>query len=408
MKAEILSIGTELLLGSITDTNASWLAQELPLLGVDLYYISAVGDNRTRLTETLRRAWERSDFIICTGGLGPTDDDLTREAISDFLGEPMEVVPAVATALREWFGKRGVVMPEKNVKQATLVASAQALENPVGTAPGWWIERDGRILVTMPGVPYEMKQMWQNQALPRLRSHLSGEIIYSRTLKVLGKGESAVEQELEDFLASSNPTVATYAKEDGVHVRLTAKAPDEATAKDKIFELEIKVRDRLGTLIYGSDDETLEGVIGGMLQDRNLTLALIEVGTGGFATGLLSNAPNTVDFFKGSLISQQISVLTDWGIDPEVLTAANLISKEVAEALAVAARQQLAADVGLALCVVPGPVEFGGKPAGTIIGAVDLQGIVHSNEYNFRTKPSEVKRFAAINALNLLRRALLK
>jgi nicotinamide-nucleotide amidase len=378
------------------------------MLGVDLYYISAVGDNRTRLVETLQRAWQRSDLIICTGGLGPTDDDLTREAISDLLGEPMVVVPEVAQALRAWFAARGVVMPEKNVKQATLIASSQALENPVGTAPGWWIARDGHIIITMPGVPYEMKQMWENQAIPRLRTLLKGDYIYSRTLKILGKGESAVEELVKDYIANPNPTTATYAKEDGVHLRLTAKAPDEATARDMIFELEMQIRAHLGTLIYGADDETIEGVIGEMMQDRTLTLGVAEIGTGGYATGLLSNASNVSDFFKGGLISQQPAVLTQWGVAADLVDETKLVSKEVAAALATAARQQLASDVGLALAIAAGPADFGGKPAGTIIVSLDFQGSLHSYEFNFRTKPSEVKRWAALNALNILRRAMLK
>lgn len=408
MKAEILSIGTEILLGSITDTNASWLAQQLPLLGIDLFYISAVGDNRTRLVETLQRAWERSDLIICTGGLGPTDDDLTREGISDLLNEPMQVVPEVEQALREWFAGRGVKMPEKNAKQATVVTSGQLLENPIGTAPGWWVERDGRIIIAMPGVPFEMKQMWQNQAMPRLSKHLSGEIIFSRTLKVLGKGESAVEDMVKDFIGSTNPTLATYAKDDGVHLRMTAKAPDEATARDKIFEMEIKVRTLLGTLIYGTDDETLESVIGELLFDREYKLAVGEIGTGGYTTNLIGQASNLDRFFKGGLVSQQADVLASWNISAELLAQTPLVSKPIVEALAIAVREKLGADVGLGVCAVPGPAEMQGVAAGTIVVGVDLNGSVTSYLFTFRTKPSEVKRFAAINALNLLRRSLLK
>lgn len=408
MKAEILSIGTEILLGSITDTNASWLAQQLPLLGIDLFYISAVGDNRGRLVETLRQAWERSDLIICTGGLGPTDDDLTREGISDLLNEPMQVVPESEKALRDWFAGRGVKMPEKNVKQATIVPSGQLLENPIGTAPGWWVERDNHIIVAMPGVPFEMKQMWQTQAMPRLSQHLSGEVIFSRTLKVLGKGESAVEDMVKDFIASTNPTLATYAKDDGVHLRITAKAPDEATARDKIFEMEIKVRTLLGTLIYATDDETLENIIGELLVDRSLTLAIGEIGTGGYTTNFLGQATNLDNFFKGGLVSQQPDVLANWNISPELLEGSPLVSQPIAEALAIAVREKLGAEVGLGVCAVPGPAEKQGVAAGTIVVGIDLNGNVTSHIFTFRTKPSEVKRFAAINALNLLRRALLK
>ncbi len=160
MRAEILSIGTELLLGNITDTNATFLAQQLGGLGIDLYFVSTVGDNQQRIVETLRRAWERADLIITTGGLGPTEDDLTRESIAELLGETMQVVPELETELRAFFTGRGVAMPERNIKQATLIPSAKTLRNPVGTAPGWWTERDGHIIVSMPGVPHEMMRMW--------------------------------------------------------------------------------------------------------------------------------------------------------------------------------------------------------------------------------------------------------
>lgn len=408
MKAEILSIGTELLLGQITDTNAAWLAQQLPDLGVDLYYISQVGDNRQRLTETLQRAHNRSDLVICTGGLGPTEDDLTREAISDLLGEPMAVQPELEKALRGYFGGRGIEMPERNVKQATLIKSAQALDNPVGTAPGWWVENDKRIIVCMPGVPHEMKTMWQNQVVPRLQTGTSAGFILSRTLKILGKGESAVEEMVQDYIRSTNPTLATYAKNDGIHLRITAKAADEATARDLVFELEIKLRERLGTLIYGQDAETLEGVIGMMLQDRSLFLGVMEAGTGGALSALLNEAPQSPTFFRGGLVSQQPDMLAAWGVDPALLEEHSILSKPVAEAMASAARLALATEVGLAVCAASRPDSFKDTPAGHIVMAVDLRGTLKSSELNYRSNPSEIKRLGSIFGLNLLRRELLK
>jgi len=193
MKSEIVSVGTELLLGQITDTNASYLAQRLSPLGIDLYYISQVGDNQARLVEVLGRAWGRSDLVIVTGGLGPTEDDLTREAIAQLLGEAMAVDPGLERNLREFFTRRGVPMPSRNIKQATLIPSAQAITNPIGTAPGWWVERQGRTLVAMPGVPHEMRRMWENEVEPRLRQRSGGAVIFSKTLKVIGLGESAAE-----------------------------------------------------------------------------------------------------------------------------------------------------------------------------------------------------------------------
>jgi nicotinamide-nucleotide amidase len=408
MKAEILSIGTELLLGQIVDTNAQWLAEQLPALGIDLYYISQVGDNQGRLVDTLRTAWERSDFIICTGGVGPTDDDLTREAISELVDEEMVIQTEVADSLREYFGKRGIKMPEKNVKQASLIPSGQFLDNPIGTANGWWVQKEGRIIVAMPGVPHEMKQMWENQVLTRLKPILPGDIILSRTLKILGKGESAVEETVKELITSNNPTMATYAKPDGVHLRITAKAESENIARDMIFELEIKARTLLGTFIYGDDDETIEGVVGVMLSDRNFTLGVMEAGTGGTASALLTDAPGSINFYRGGLVSQQRSMLTGWGVDGNLLETHGIMSKEVAETMATAVRHQMGAEAGLAICAAAGPDNFEGKTPGHIILAVDLNGQIESTELNYRTKPSEVKRLSAIYSLNLLRRALLK
>ena len=168
MRGEIVSVGTELLLGHITDTNAAWLAQELSKLGIDCFYVSQLGDNLGRLTDHLRLAWSRSDLIVMSGGVGPTEDDLTREAIAGLLGEEMHVIPELEADLRRFFERRGIQMPERNVKQATRIASARTLANPVGTAPGWFVERDGKIIIAMPGVPGEMFRMWEHEVVPRL------------------------------------------------------------------------------------------------------------------------------------------------------------------------------------------------------------------------------------------------
>ena len=187
MRAEIISCGTELLLGHITDTNATYLAQSLASLGIDLFFVSEVGDNQGRIVETLRRAWERSDLVVMTGGLGPTEDDLARESISAMLGETMQVDPELEAELRAMFAARSSVMPERNIKQATLIPSAQVLRNPRGTAPGWWVEKDGHIIVAMPGVPREMYYMWENEVIPRLASFTGG-LIFTRILTCLGVG----------------------------------------------------------------------------------------------------------------------------------------------------------------------------------------------------------------------------
>src|SRR5947209_13275711 len=240
MRAEIISCGTELLLGHITDTNATYLAQSLASLGIDLYFVSQVGDNQGRIVETLRRAWERSELIIVTGGLGPTEDDLARESISALLGETMQVDPRLEEELRRIFAVRHAQMPERNIKQATLIPSAQALPNPRGTAPGWWVEKDGRIIVAMPGVPKEMFRMWEQEAIPRLKPYTGG-LIFTRILRVSGMGESAVEERLDGLIHNTNPTLATYAKADAIDVRITAKADTSEEAERQVSEMEAQV-----------------------------------------------------------------------------------------------------------------------------------------------------------------------
>src|SRR5947209_16391945 len=245
MRAEIISCGTELLLGHITDTNATYLAQSLASLGIDLYFVSQVGDNQGRIVETLRRAWERSDLVVITGGLGPTEDELAREAISEMIGETMQVDPELEEELRAMFAARNSVMPERNIKQATLIPSAQVLRNPRGTAPGWWVERDGHIIVAMPGVPREMYRMWEQEVVPRL-GKLTGGLIFTRILRVSGLGESTVEERLDALLHNTNPTIATYAKSDAVDVRITAKAKTRQQAEERVAAMEAQARRVLG------------------------------------------------------------------------------------------------------------------------------------------------------------------
>src|SRR5438067_13199327 len=255
MRAEILSCGTELLLGHITDTNATYLAQSLASLGIDLYFVSQVGDNLGRIVDTLKRAWERSELIIMTGGLGPTEDDLARESISTLLGETMQVDPQLEAELRNTFAGRHAYMPERNLKQATLIPSAQALPNPRGTAPGWWVEKDQHIIVAMPGVPREMYRMWEKEAIPRLQPYTGG-LIFTRILRVSGLGESAVEERLDPLLHSNNPTIATHAKSDAIDARITAKAVTSEEAERLVTDIEVQVRQILRHHVFGTGKDT--------------------------------------------------------------------------------------------------------------------------------------------------------
>src|SRR3989440_4347659 len=300
MRAEIISCGTELLLGHITDTNATFLAQSLSALGTDLYFVSQVGDNQGRIVETLQRAWERSDLIIMTGGLGPTEDDLARESISALLGEKMQVDPILENELRNYFSNRRIRMPERNVKQATLIPSAKVLPNPVGTAPGWWVEKDGHIIVAMPGVPREMYRMWEQEVIPRLKPYTGG-LIFTRILRVSGLGESAVEERLDGLIHSTNPTLATYAKSDAIDVRITAKAETSEEAERQVAEMEVQVRQILRHHIFGTGKDTLQSVVGALLQARQQSLAVMESITGGLLSSTITDVPTSSRYFIGGV-----------------------------------------------------------------------------------------------------------
>jgi nicotinamide-nucleotide amidase len=294
VRAEILSIGTELLLGQIVDTNAQYLAARLADLGIDCLYISTVGDNPARCRETLERALGRSDLVISTGGLGPTEDDLTRETIAAVLGEEPAVDPTLERELREWFAGRGVPMPERNRKQAWLIPSARALPNPNGTAPGWDVRKNGKRIIAMPGVPREMTYMWERHVEPTL---VAGVVLRSRTLKMLGIGESTAEETLGELVRSTAPTVVTKAKNDGVHVRITDKDPDAAAMDARIARMEAVVRERLGEYVWGTDDDTLGSVIARALGERGWRLATAESLSGGDVARALAESPASASWY---------------------------------------------------------------------------------------------------------------
>lgn len=404
MKAEILSIGTELLLGQIVDTNANFLAQQLPALGIDLFFVSQVGDNLGRLADTIRRGLERSDVVICTGGLGPTEDDLTREAIAVVFGEELQVQPELEAELRAYFRRTGRVMPERNVKQAATIASSSYLPNPVGTAPGWWVERggDGKIVTAMPGVPHEMRKMWQEQVMPRLARRVGAGSIASRTLKLIGIGESHAEEALGDLVRSTNPTLATYAKNDGIHLRLTSKAPTRQDAELLLAEFEPRVRARVDRWSYGTDADSFPVVVGGLLRQRGLSLAVAESATGGQLSALITDAPGASDYFRAGYVAYTRAAKELLGVPPGLLDEHGTISAATTRALAHAARASSEADVAIATTGVAGPGPAEGKEAGTLFLAVDVQGSVTETSARYTTTRGEFQRRGALQALALL------
>ena len=403
MRAEILSCGTELLLGHITDTNATYLAQSLAALGIDLYFVSQVGDNQGRIVETLQRAWERSNLVIMTGGLGPTEDDLARESISALLGETMRVDPVLEAELRGLFATRNAVMPERNIKQATLIPSAQAIPNPLGTAPGWWVEKDGHIIVAMPGVPREMYRMWEQEVIPRLSPYTGG-LIFTRILRVWGLGESAVEERLDGLIHSDNPTLATYAKSDAIDVRITAKAETREIAEREVAEMENRAREVLRHHVFGIDKDTLQSVIGKYLTGRRQTLAVMESLTGGLLASTLTDVPDSSNYFIGSLVAYSTELKVQLGVPREIVEHYGVISEQTARAMAHAARERLGADYGLGITGIAGPDRQEDKPVGTVHIAIEgPDGVVTGVGPGWRASRDDNKRLAVLAALNLLR-----
>ena len=408
MKAEIISVGTELLLGHIVDTNAAYLAQELSALGIDLYWGTHVGDNLDRVTESFRRAMSRSDFVIVTGGLGPTEDDLTRESIAAALNEEMVVVPKLETELREFFERRGRPMPERNVKQATLIPSARAVPNPIGTAPGWWVEKHGTMIAAMPGVPNEMYRMWRNEIVPRLLKSEDSAVIHTKIVKVLGIGESHVEEIIQPLLASTNPTLATYAKSDGIHVRITAKSPSVDEARELLVKPESEIRRLLGPAIYGVDDETIESIVLRQLGSTGKTVACVESLTGGLIAAALADAAGgDSKVFKGGLVVDSTEAKTKWGIDMGLIESAGEVSAAVSESMATLARRHFDAHVGIGVTGVAGPGSYREQRPGSIHLAIDDGGqLVSHSEIGFGNTPSTVKTRTVVAALDMVRRHL--
>jgi nicotinamide-nucleotide amidase len=462
MKAEIISIGTELLLGEITDTNASYLASQLPLLGIDLLWVTQVGDNMVRLRECLERAWGRSDIVLTTGGLGPTEDDLTREAIAAIFNEDTKIDPDLERNLREFFTRRKFVMPENNLKQVMLIPSARAIPNPRGSAPGWWVEAqetpcleaggntvesrrkrgagdfspvggtggvpqlfkkspkngglrglksDARttshILIAMPGPPAEMQRMWEKEVFDSLRKLVQTDIIISRTIKTLTDTESGVSAKVAPILSSINPSIGIYAKPDGIHLRITAKAASDKEARAMISSHQDKICSLIGDIVWGYDDETLEGVAGKLLSEKGLTLATMESCTGGLLSNTITDVPGSSAYFKGGYVTYTNEAKAACGVDPNLIARHGAVSPAVAADMARAARERLKADIGIGITGVAGPAEMEGKPAGTVFIAIDNGKETKLIEGRYPPLRHQVKRRAAYHALYELRQMLL-
>jgi nicotinamide-nucleotide amidase len=403
--AEILAIGTELLLGEIVDTNSAYLARELADLGINVYWISQVGDNPGRLRQAFTSALARADLIVSTGGLGPTEDDQTREAIAAVLGETPTVDPALEQNLRMRFEAMGRRMPEKNIKQAWLIPSAEPIPNPNGTAPGWWVTTGSKHIAAMPGVPHEMYAMWCQYVRPRVEQ-LADSSLVVRVVKTFGLGESAVEERLGELVRSANPTVATYAKPDGVHVRVAASASTREEAEALLEPVVHEIYALLGDEIYGEGDETLAAVVGKLLRAHSATVATAESITAGLVASYLTDVPGSSEYVRGGFVAYTVEAKREFGVPVDVLERHGIVSAATAEALAEAARRRFQSDYGLGTTGVAGPANHDDQPPGTIYVAVAGPSASRSIRLNRLGSRDVIKHFAAMAAIDLLRRVL--
>ena len=368
--AEILSIGTELLMGEITDTNSRFLAGELKLLGITASRMTTAGDDKEHLTQAFREALSRSGLIIASGGLGPTEDDLTRDCLAEALGEKMYVDPDIVQHLRKFFAsfRRGP-MPENNVRQAMLIPSAKAVPNPHGTAPGWWVEKDGKLIILIPGPPREMEPMWRKELRPRLETKFPGNIAMTRTLKVFGMGEGVVDEAVQPLFHLGNPELGIYAKPEGVHLRLIGRGENAAQL---IADAEKRIREILKEHIWGTGDESLPGIAAKLLTEKKLTMSAFDAGTGGLLSTMLIEQRDSSGFYRGSIISNAAN-LDNWGI-----SAANLkssaVSQDAAAAMAAIAREKFGTAIGLGISGITGIDNPGDTPGTSYIGLADANG----------------------------------
>ncbi len=410
MRVELFSVGTELLLGEIVDTNAAYLAEKLSHLGVDVYHKTTVGDNAERLAAALRNALARAEVVLATGGLGPTDDDITAAVFAEVCGVGLVPDEAYAEIIRTFARQRGIALVDRLLTQARLPRGAEVVPNPVGTAPGFIFTRNGKTVIALPGVPAEMKAMAEQTVLPYLAARQraeGGAVLVTRILRLAGIGESQAEAEIADLIeAQTNPTIAPYAKTAEVHLRVAAKAIDEAAAFALIAPVEAEIRQRLGAHVYGAGEETLESLIGPLLQGR--TLAVAESCTGGLIGHRLTNVSGSSDYFLASLVTysneEKVRLL---GVPKATLAAHGAVSRETAAAMAEGVRQACQADVGLSVTGIAGPT--GGtetKPVGLVyLGLSDAGGTV-VEEQRLRGDRLMIKERAAQWALYLLYRRL--
>ena len=410
MRCELVAVGTELLLGHVVDTNSSWLAERLAGAGVDCHFHTTVGDNRARIALALRIALARADAVVACGGLGPTQDDITREALAEVMGVPLDRDAALVERIRSIFAERGREMPESNERQADVPRGAQVIPQVQGTAPGLVCPVGDQVVYALPGVPHEMQEMAERAVIPDLRARAGGQaVIVSRTLRTWGLAESALAELVGPRVealdaAGGNPTIAFLASgARGIGVRVTAKGATEEGARRLVDAEEAELRALLGTLVFGTDDEGMEDAVAGLVSRSGLTLGVAESLTGGLVASRLVNVAGASAWFRGSVVAYGTGVKFDLLGVPE----GGVVSEEAAAAMAEGAGKALGSDVALSVTGVAGPDEQEGLPVGTVFVGVRLDGDTAVDRLRLAGDRQRVRAFAAVSALDLLRRRLL-
>ena len=411
LRAEVVSVGTELLLGQTVDTNAAYLAKSLSSLGITVYRRTTVGDNLPRLVTALKAAFAENDIVITIGGLGPTMDDLTRDGIAEALGDTLERDEEIVANLTQFFLARGVTPTENNFRQAYVPRHGRALKNPHGTAPGLYFHKDGKVAFALPGPPNEFIPMVENEVAPIIHA-MTGDTatIQSRVLRIIGMGESLVEDTVKDLMLSTNPTVAPYAKVGEVHLRVTAKAATKSEADDLINARVEELKQRLGEVIYAENDETLERAVVSLLRAKMVSISTAESCTGGLLAQRITDVPGSSEIFPGGIIcysnETKIRLL---GVDPNQLERTGAVSEETAVALAEGVRKSFHTTLGVGITGIAGP--GGGteaKPVGLVYIALSTPETTLCERCLFIGSRSIVRTRSSQTALNLMRLQVLR
>jgi len=408
VRAALLSVGSELLRGDIVDTNAAFLARQLSGIGFQVCRVEQVGDDLEDLTTAFQTAMQRAEVVLCTGGLGPTQDDLTREAIARAVGEEMYLDDLLVQEIETRFASMRRHMPASNMRQAMVIPSATAIPNPNGSAPGWYVRHNGCIVAAMPGPPSEMQPMWRGWVQSRLEQLLPGKR-FMLALMTFGLGESRVEEQIADLLNRwPEVTIATYAKEAGVQVHLTVQAATEERVAELGRAAEAAVRERLEESIFGTGDTTLSAAVGELLDRQDRNVAVMESATGGELASMITDHPGSSRHFLGGIVAYSRDVKQAYGVSAEIMDRHGLVSAQTAQSMARACRDAFGVAAALAVTGIAGAESVEGKAPGTCYVALSLDGADTVREIHRPGSREISKHFFAQSALDLLRRRLLR